>query len=347
MAAPAARRGEPPIEPWDWWWRAGEADRALNAALPAQPRGRDQPRGSTRPSAPDLDALGIRFDTDAASRAVRRSPSPSRTFGARPHRRADGSWDPGEPTVFANYVDGGLGDLNELVHETGHAIHIAAIRTRPAFADWPDSDALTEALAELVTLDVGEPAWNARWIDGAPGDPGRDRHPLPLRAGRRSTRRGRCSRSGSTPIPSAPPTRSGPTITSESLGVAPHPEWSWWAMRGQLVQEPGYMANYAVGAVLAADLRAAIRAARGRLDRGRRRLVRVGLGARLPVRAGAVRGRRAAGRARAARRTRPRCSPTSAGRGAGSTDRPARAAASAEGQRIQSGGRLRRRRIRM
>jgi Zn-dependent M32 family carboxypeptidase len=34
-------------------------------------------------------------------------------------------------------------------------------------------------------------------------------------------------------------------------------------MRGQLVQEPGYMANYAVGAVLAADLRAAIRAARG------------------------------------------------------------------------------------
>ena len=52
-------------------------------------------------------------------------------------------------------------------------------------------------------------------------------------------------------------------ITSTYLGIAPHPEWSWWAMRGQLVQEPGYMANYAIGAVLAADLRAAIRAARG------------------------------------------------------------------------------------
>ena len=52
-------------------------------------------------------------------------------------------------------------------------------------------------------------------------------------------------------------------ITSTWLGIAPHPEWSWWAMRGQLVEEPGYMANYAIGAVLAADLRAAIREARG------------------------------------------------------------------------------------
>ena len=164
--------------------------------------------------------------------------------------------------MFANYVDGGLGDLNELVHETGHAIHIAAIRTRPAFADWPDSDALTEALAELVTLDVGEPAWNARWIDGAPAIPDaiatRSRFAqvaldaawalleIRLHAG-----------------PERAASDVWTEITSETLGVAPHPEWSWWAMRGQLVQEPGYMANYAVGAVLAADLRATIRAARG------------------------------------------------------------------------------------
>ena len=45
--------------------------------------------------------------------------------------------------------------------------------------------------------------------------------------------------------------------------MAPHPEWSWWAIRGQLIQEPGYMANYTIGAVLSADMRAAIRAARG------------------------------------------------------------------------------------
>ncbi len=52
-------------------------------------------------------------------------------------------------------------------------------------------------------------------------------------------------------------------ITASWLGIAPHPEWSWWAMRGQLVQDPGYMANYAIGSVLSADLRNAIRRARG------------------------------------------------------------------------------------
>ena len=34
-------------------------------------------------------------------------------------------------------------------------------------------------------------------------------------------------------------------------------------MRGQLIQEPGYMVNYAIGPILAADLRAAIRSGRG------------------------------------------------------------------------------------
>jgi hypothetical protein len=34
-------------------------------------------------------------------------------------------------------------------------------------------------------------------------------------------------------------------------------------MRGQLVQEPGYMVNYAIAPIIAADLRAAIRAVRG------------------------------------------------------------------------------------
>ncbi len=332
VAAPAARRGEPPIEPWDWWWRAGEADRALNAALPLN-RVFEINRRVHEALGARLDALGIRFDT---------VPRPGRpplpvaftTFGARPHARADGSWDPGEPTVFANYVDGGLGDLNELVHETGHAIHIAAIRTRPAFADWPDSDALTEALAELVTLDVGEPAWNARWIDGAPGIPA---------ATATRCRYAQVALDAAWTLfeirlhddPERVPNDVWTEITAEALGVAPHPDWSWWAMRGQLVQEPGYMANYAVGCrprgrPPGGDPRRA-----RRLDRRRPRLVRVGDGPRLPVRAGALRGRRAAGRARA---------PTERG---GGPRRHRPGAPNGVGQRIQSGGRFRRRRIRM
>ena len=52
-------------------------------------------------------------------------------------------------------------------------------------------------------------------------------------------------------------------LTSGYLGIVAHPELSWWAMRGQLVAEPGYMVNYALGPIIAADLRAAVRAARG------------------------------------------------------------------------------------
>jgi hypothetical protein len=260
VVAPAAARDEPPMEPWDWWWLAGEAERSLDPALPLE-RVLDRNRRVYASLGADLDALRVDLDT---------TPRPGRptlsvaftTFGARPHRRPDGAWDPGRPTVFANYVDGGLGELNELVHETGHAVHIAGIRTRPAFADWPDSDALTEALAEIVTQDVGDPAWNAQWIPSAPAIP--------------AATAARC-RFAQVALDSAwslfeirvhaepgrSPNEVWTAITSAYLGIAPHPEWSWWAMRGQLVQEPGYMANYGVGAVLAADLRAAIRAARG------------------------------------------------------------------------------------
>jgi hypothetical protein len=215
VAVPAAARGEPPIQPWDWWWRAGEADRALRASLPRDRLfvlNRDVHGGLGA----DLDDLAVRLDT---------TPRPGRpqvpvaftTFGARPHRRADGTWDPGRPTVLASYTDGGLGELTELVHETGHAIHIAAIRTRPAFADWPDSDALTEALAELVSLDVAEPAFARRWLPEAPAVPEAVRYAAGTRTSR-STPRGPCSRSGCTRTRSGARTRPGRSSRAGTWG---------------------------------------------------------------------------------------------------------------------------------
>ncbi len=260
VTRPARDRGEPAIEPWDWWWRAGEADRAVRGTLPLD-RVLDVNRRSFAALGIDFDALGATFDT--TPRLGRPTVSVAfTTFGARPFRRADGSWSPGDPVVLATYVDGGLGDLAELVHEGGHACHIAAIRTRPAYADWPDSDALTEALAEVVGLDVAEPAWLERWIPEAT---------------RLSDATSLGCRYADVMLdtawalfeirihaePDRTPNEVWTAITADYLGIAPHPEWSWWAMRGQLVQEPGYMVNYAVGAVLAADLRSAIRAVRG------------------------------------------------------------------------------------
>jgi hypothetical protein len=159
-------------------------------------------------------------------------------------------------------VDGGLGELAELIHETGHAIHIAGIRTRPAFADWPDADALTEAIADIVAGNVADPGWLRHWLPGHPVVP-------PGIAAR-------CHYAGVVmdaawalfemrmlDDPTRRPNDVWTDLTTTWLGVAAHPEWSWWAIRGQLVGEPGYMGNYAAGAVLAAELRAAIRAERG------------------------------------------------------------------------------------
>jgi hypothetical protein len=52
-------------------------------------------------------------------------------------------------------------------------------------------------------------------------------------------------------------------LTQRYFRIEPHPERAWWAVRGQLVAAPGYMMNYAAGAILAADLRARIRELHG------------------------------------------------------------------------------------
>jgi hypothetical protein len=52
-------------------------------------------------------------------------------------------------------------------------------------------------------------------------------------------------------------------IATDGLGIEPHPEWSWWAIRGQLIDLPGYLANYALSAIMAAAVRARMLEDRG------------------------------------------------------------------------------------
>jgi hypothetical protein len=254
----AAFGSEVAIEPWDWWYESGAANRALNAAIPLD---RLRPLSDAYHAALGADpaALGVRFDV--FPRAGRPPvPVAYTDFGGRPDHRPDGSPVRAQAWVMGTYTAGGLGELTELIHETGHAIHIAAIDTRPAFADWPDSDAFTEAIAELTALDTAEPAWQRHWLgNSVPADVSlRGRYAdvmldicwavLEMRLHAR---------------PDARPNDVWTDLTSRYLGIVAHPGLSWWAMRGQLVQEPGYMVNYALGPILAADMRAAIRDARG------------------------------------------------------------------------------------
>jgi hypothetical protein len=236
------------IEPWDWYYRTGRPGRVLGGRI-SRERLTKLNAEVYRALGADLVALNVRYDLEPREG---KPPVAFCTFGARPRLR-DGEWTPGEPSVFATYRGGGLDNLAELLHETGHAVHIAAIRTRPAFADWPDSDPFTEGIADFVALDVTEPAWQAHWL----GDS------VPLAEGLRARYGGIVLDVAWSLLelhmlrdPAADPNQVWTRLTHDYLRIQPHPELSWWAMRGQLVDSPGYMMNYAVGAILIAAVRA-------------------------------------------------------------------------------------------
>jgi len=243
------------LEPWDHAYFGNAAGRRLGDALPRE-RLRPLNDAFYRSLGADVDALNIHYDLESR---------PGKTavaftdFGARPQWR-DGRSSPGEPWIFATYRAGGLGNLNELLHETGHAIHIAGIRTRPAYADWPDSDTFTEALAEVQSLESYEPSWQREWLgrEASLADNLRAKYSgiaLDVAWGLFELRLHR--------DPSLDPNQLWTELTSRYLHVRPHPELSWWARRGQLLNSPGYMMNYALGAILAADMRARCRELRG------------------------------------------------------------------------------------
>jgi hypothetical protein len=238
-------------EPWNWFYANGGTSRALGSRITREQLTRINAR-VYRSLGADPERLRVQYDLDPRDG---KTPVAYTTFGLRP-RLIDGSWRAGEPWVFATYRTGGLDNLNELLHETGHAVHIAAIRTRPAFADWPDSDPFTEAVADLIALEVYEPIWQQRWL----GDS------VPLAVGLRSRYGGivmdvawavfelRMLRR-----PGADPNQVWTELTRDYLRIRPHPELSWWAMRAQLIDFPGYMMNYAVGAMISAAIRARTR----------------------------------------------------------------------------------------
>ena len=259
-----ANAGRPRVEPWDWWYLHGAADRAVHAAVPV---GRLQELASAYCAALGADPRALCVSFDIAARPGRPDiPLAFTTFGGRPGApHGPGIGPASRPWVFATYTRGGLGELTELIHETGHAIHIAGISTRPAFADWPDSDALTEALAELVALDTAEPGWQLHWLGHSVPEA------LSLRCRYADVMLDVCWALFEIRMHARPelsPDVLWSELTSRYLAIEPHPDLPWWALRGQLVDLPGYMVNYALAAVLAADLRAAIRAQRGDWVRG-------------------------------------------------------------------------------
>jgi len=249
----------PAVEPWDYWYAHTAASRTLDAEIPPE-RIPALTRRYYLDLGADLDALGVQHDL-----AVRPGKAPlAYADFVRIGRTVDGRWRPAIARVSANVEHGGLFVLNEIVHEDGHAVHMAAVRTRPAFFDLGD-DLFIEAFADVTSWSVAEPAWQRRYLGRAADERGALEAlyasvVLDVAWGLFELRMLRA--------PASDPNVVWTEITSRYLNVVPHPELPWWALRVQLVDLPGYMINYGLGAVLTADLRHRTRAAIGPFDAG-------------------------------------------------------------------------------
>lgn len=247
-------------EPWDLYYAMGGTSRRLEPRVPLDSLRAINDR-FYRDLGADPVALNVQYDLEPRAG---KDPVAFTTFGARPAFHG-GFWSPGAPYISSSYPTGGFDNLSQQLHEMGHAIHIAGIRTRPAFADWPDADLFTEAIADLADYEANEGRWQLRYLgDSASTAENQDAKYFGLAMDACWTLfEDRLQRD-----PTLDPNAVWAQLTHRYLNVVPHPEWSWWAMRGQLIDAPSYLMNYALGAFITADLRARIKALHGEFTLG-------------------------------------------------------------------------------
>ena len=251
------------LEPWDYRYRQGAAERRLGTAIATADL---QPLCQRYYQDLGLDLAQAGVIYDLAPRAGK-APLAYSDY-VRRGRVRQGVWQPTIVRVSASYERGGLGPLQELVHENGHVLHMLALHTRPAFMDLGDP-IFYEAFADVPSWSVYEPEWQQKYLG----------HALPESASLRALY-GEVMLDVAWALfdlrmlrdADADPNQVWTDITSRYLHVRPHPELAWWAVRVQLVHKPGYMVNYGLGAVITADIRQRIAARLGPFTRGEPRL---------------------------------------------------------------------------
>jgi hypothetical protein len=248
------------LEPWDLYYAMSGASRTLDSRIGRADLRRVSDR-YYRALGADPVALNIRYDFEPRAG---KDPVAFTTFGARPGWNGH-AWLPGRPYVSSTYLSGGFENLLQQLHETGHAVHIAGIRTRPAFAEWPDADLFTEAIADLATFEASDGRWQLHFLgdSASTADNLRARYFGVALDACWALFEDRLQRD-----PALDPNVVWAELTSRYLRTEPHAEWSWWAMRGQLIDAPSYLLNYALGAFITADLRARIKAVHGAFTLG-------------------------------------------------------------------------------
>ena len=251
--------GDTPIEPWDYRYVAGETGRQLDEAIPLESLQKISERYYHDLGA-DLQGLGVLYDFEPR---LGKAPL-AYTDLLRCGRMVNGVWRPAIARISANYARGGLSNMNELVHEEGHAVHFLAVRARPAFT-YNDSLLFIEAFADVPSWSVYEPAWQQKYLGTSTSQTASLRN---LYSGVMLDVAWALFEVRMLHKPASDPNAVWTDITSGYLHVVPHPEYSWWAVRVQLMDSPGYMVNYGLGAVITADVRHRIRQSLGPFDSG-------------------------------------------------------------------------------
>lgn len=238
--------GDKMMEPWDYRYVGGATERELGDAIA---REQMQPLNERyyRDLGANLAAWNVIYDLDPREG---KAPLAYTDYVSRGRWR-DGQWTATRVRVSGNYAHGGLGLINELVHENGHVVHMMALQTRPAFMDLGDA-LFYEAFADVPSWSTYEPAWQQKYLGRSSAED--------------SSLRGLYSsvmldvawalfELRMLRAPKQDPNVVWTDITSRYLHIIPHPQLSWWLVRVQLVHLPGYMVNYGLGAVVTADLR--------------------------------------------------------------------------------------------
>ncbi|HEV2286696.1 MAG TPA: hypothetical protein VGR80_11690 [Steroidobacteraceae bacterium] len=254
--------GSTEVEPWDYRFQAEAGVRALSEQIPAA-RMQELTQRYYLDLGLDLTAARVMYDLEPRAG---KAPLAYTDFVLRGRSRA-GAWQPTIVRVSGSYTRGGLGELNELVHENGHAAHMLALRTRPAFMDLGDP-VFYEAFADVPSWSVYEGAWQRKYLgrEARAADSLRALYANVMLDVAWALFDVRMLRD-----PDTDPNRLWTELTTHYLHILPHPELSWWAVRVQLVDAPGYMVNYGLGSVITADLRRRIARQLGPFDAGESR----------------------------------------------------------------------------
>jgi hypothetical protein len=251
--------GDSPGEPWDYGFLANAGVRSLSGLIPVDGLRRLNQRYYLDLGL-DLARSGVIYDLEPRAG---KAPLAYTDFVVRGQLH-EGVWQPTIVRVSANYTHGGLGELNEFVHENGHAAHMLALRTRPAFMDLGDP-VFYEAFADVPSWSVYEPAWQQKYL----GRSASERDSLrALYAGVVLDAAWALFDVRMLRNPDTDPNRLWTEITEHYLHIRPHPELAWWGVRVQLVDVPGYMVNYGLGSVITADLRQRITQELGPFESG-------------------------------------------------------------------------------